>query len=70
LWLPWVNIHEHSSAEQQADVYRSNVIEAAMRAENFVLISAPPEPNDHSSDEILFGCMTQGKKTLAKAPIF
>jgi hypothetical protein len=51
-------------------MYRSNVNEAAMLAENFVLIGAPPGPNDHSSDERLFDCMTQGKKTLAKAPIF
>ncbi|MDZ4656582.1 MAG: hypothetical protein SH868_03280 [Bythopirellula sp.] len=62
--------HEHSSAEQQAGMYRTNVNEAEKGTENFVRVSAPPELEAYPADEKSFGYLTQGKKTLAKAPVF
>ncbi|MDZ4658607.1 MAG: hypothetical protein SH868_13605 [Bythopirellula sp.] len=50
-------------------VYRTNVNEAEKSTENFVLGSDPSEPEAYPSDEKLFGDLTQGKKTLAKAPV-
>jgi hypothetical protein len=51
-------------------VYHTHVAEAEIDAENFVLVSAPPEPDAYPSDDGWFGFVTQGKKTLAKARIF
>ncbi|MDZ4659919.1 MAG: hypothetical protein SH868_20270 [Bythopirellula sp.] len=52
-------------------VYKGPVVEAELHLRfDFVLVSAPPEPEAYPADEKLFGCITQGKKTLAKAPVF
>jgi len=51
-------------------MYRTNVNEAEKGTENFVRVSAPPELEAYPADEKSFGYLTQGKKTLAKAPVF
>ncbi|MDZ4658848.1 MAG: hypothetical protein SH868_14830 [Bythopirellula sp.] len=69
--LPWVSIHEHSSAEQYALCTDGILSRPKFQPRLiFVLDCVPSEHIVATSDDRLLGCMTQGKKTLAKALVF